>query len=175
MLQSMENTSKISKLVLFLSILSFVIFIGSYIVKLAMMNQFFDAETMGLKSFYTGKDLSLALHALLPVFSISMISFLSFLFFYVMFIVLAKINLKLEGWLFIISIILLITAPLESYLLIKFDWEIIRHLQSENIVVDFVINLLKNRMTVLGPFPLVLLFSYFIIIFLALFKPLRKN
>ncbi len=171
----MENQNKISKTFLFITVLSFVLFFGSYLTKLNLLSQFFDAETMTLKSIYVGSDLSLVMKSLLPSFSVSMISFIAFVFFCIVFVIVTKINLREEGWLFITIIILLITTPFEIFLLIKFDLPIISELMQVSIRYDYILGLMKNRMMILGPFPLILLFSYFVIIYLSLFKPLQKN
>lgn len=171
----MENQNKISKTFLFITVLSFVIFLGSYLTKLNLLSQFFDAETMNLKSIYEGGDLSLVMKSLLPSFSVSMISFIAFVLFFIMYIVVTKINLRNEGWLFITIIILVITVPIEIFLLIKFDLPIISELMQVSIRYDYILSLMKNRITILGPFPLILLFSYFVLIYLSLFKPLQKN
>lgn len=171
----MENQNKISKTFLFITVLSFVLFFGSYLTKLNLLSQFFDAETMTLKSIYEGSDLSLVMKSLLPSFSVSMISFIAFVLFFIVYVIVTKITLREEGWLFITIIILLITAPFEIFLLIKFDLPIISELMQVSIRYDYILGLMKNRMMILGPFPLILLFSYFVIIYLSLFKPLQKN
>lgn len=171
----MENQNKISKTILFLSVLSFVLFTGSYLTKINLIWQFFDAETIDLKSIYTGSDLSLVFKSLLPSFSITLISFFSFILFFAVYLIYSKINLKNNGWLFIILIILVVTTPFELYLFIKIDWKIIVELMKTNISQDFILSLLKKRLTILGPFPLILLFSYFVIIFLTVFKPFKNK
>lgn len=170
----MENQNKISKTILFLSVLSFVLFAGSYLTKINLIWQFFDAETIDLKPTYLGNELSLVFKSLLPSFSITLISFFSFIIFFLAYLVYSKINLKNNGWLFIILIILVITTPFELYLFIKIDWKIIVELMKTSISQDFILGLMKKRLTILGPFPLILLFSYFVIIFLTVFKPFKK-
>lgn len=171
----MENLNKISKSILAVTILSFTIFIGSYLTKLALINQFFDAETMELKSIFANNDLSLTIQSLLPAFSVALLSYLVFLVCFILFLVVSKPKLRNYGWLFIITLILVITTPFEIYLIFKYDWTIVNTLFKPNFDTNFIINLLKNRITGLGPFPLVLLFSNFLIIFLATFKPLQKG
>lgn len=171
----MENLNKISKSVLFLMIVSFAVFTGSCLIKLLLINQFFDAETMGLKAIYANQNLKLTLESLLPVFSVTLIFYVSFLLFFILFLVLSKINLKINGWLFIVVITLLVTTPFEVYLIFKYDVKIISRLLSESFEQSYLIGLLKNRILELGPFPLILLFSNILIIFLVTFKPLQKH
>lgn len=171
----MENLNKISKSVLFLMIVSFAFFTGSYLTKLLLISQFFDAETMELKSIYANQNLKLTLESLLPVFSVTLIFHVSFLLFFILFLVLTKINLKINGWLFIVVITLLVTTPFEVYLIFKYDVKIISQLLSESFEQSYLIGLLKNRISELGPFPLILLFSNILIIFLVTFKPLQKR
>jgi len=170
----MENLNKFSKSILFFTLVTFVLYSGSYLVKLVQIGQFFDAESMELKSRFVNQDLTLTLQSLLPSFSITLIFFTSFLFLYILFFVVSKINFKKDGWLFIITIIILVTTPFEAYLIFKYDWKIIDSLISSNFNQNYVLDLIKNRITNFGPFPLVLLFSNILIILLATFKPLQK-
>lgn len=170
----MQNLNKISKSILFLAITSFVLFTGSYLSKLLMISQFFDAETMELKPIFVNNDLTMALQTLLPIFTAVLTFYIAFLLFYILFIVMTKINLREYGWLFIITIILVVTTPFELYLIFKYDWIIIKQLLGMNFDSNYLIELIKNRIIALGPFPLVLLFSNFLVIFLSIFQPLQK-
>ncbi len=171
----MENLNKISKSVLFLMIVAFAVFTGSYLTKLLLISQFFDAETMGLKSIYANQNLKFTLESLLPVFFVTLIFYISFLLCFILFLALSKINLKTNGWLFIVAITLLVTTPFEVYLIFKYDIKVISQLFSESFEQSYLIDLLKNRIIELGPFPLILLFSNILIIFLVTFKPLQKR
>lgn len=171
----MENQTKISKLIIYLTCVFFTVFIGSYIVKIGMINQFFDAETMSLKPIFEGVELQSAFLTMLPVFTVSVISFICFILFLLAYFVVARINLRNEGWFFIIVLLVIVTTPFELYLLLKYDINLIQKIFSNEINSNYLLEMLKQRIVVLGPFPLIILFSYFIIIFLAIFKPLRKR
>ena len=171
----MENLNKISKSILFLTLISFVIYTGSYLTKLVLIGQFFDAETMQIKTMFAKQDLTLTLQLLLPAFSVTLIFYAAFLLFYFLFLILSKVSFRKYGWLFIITIILLVTMPFEIYLILEYDWKIINSLFYMNFDQSYLVELLKNRIIDLGPFPLVLLFSNILIILLATFKPLQKT
>ena len=171
----MENLNKISKSVLFLMLVSFVLYAGGYLTKLVLIGQFFDAETMELKSIFANQNLTLTLQSLLPSFTVALVFYLAFLVFFSLFLILSKVNLRDYGWLFIITIIIVVTTPFELYLILKYDWKIINTLYSMNFDPNLQIELIKNRIIDLGPFPLVLLFSNILVILLATFKPLQKN
>ncbi|WKZ68012.1 MAG: hypothetical protein QY331_08605 [Melioribacteraceae bacterium] len=171
----MENQTKFSKLIIYLTCVFFTIFIGSYLVKIGMINQFFEAETMSIKPIFEGVELKGAFLTMLPVFSISVISFICFILFLLAYVVVSKINFRNEGWFFIITLLIIVTTPFELYLLLQYDINLIQKIFSNDINSIYLLEMLKQRIVALGPFPLIILFSYFIIIFLAIFKPLRKR
>lgn len=175
MIKCMENQTNISKVILYLTCIFFIIFVGSYLVKIGMINQFFDAETLLLKPIFEGIKLESSFLTMLPVFSISVISFICFILFFVSLTVVSKINFRNEGWFFIITLLIIVTTPFELFLLLKFDINLIQKIYSNDINSIYLLEMLKQRVVALGPFPLIILFSYFIIIFLAIFKPLRKK
>ncbi len=171
----MENLNKISKAILYLVVISFVLFTGSYLVKLGLFYQLFEPKNLDLKDVFQNSDLTLVLSSLLPSLTITLLSYAAFLFSLITFLLISKISLKNNGWLFIITMIVAVTGIFELILLFNFDRVIIHQLFSSTLDQEYVISLLKGRMTEFGPFPLILLFSYLVIIFLALFRPLTKR
>lgn len=171
----MQNLTKLSKIFLFISATSFAIFIGSYVVKLAMLNQLFEPENVLLKDLFVDKDLTPMFEIMLPVFSITVFSFLFLTISFIVFLISSKINLKQHGWLlFIIITIFAITVIFEWILVIKFDLTILLILIENNNDQNLLLDLFKKRIIHFGPFPLILVFSYIVIIYLSLFKPLKQ-
>lgn len=171
----MQNLNKFSKTFLFISVASFAIFIGSYVVKLSMLNQLFQPENLLLKYVFVDKDLTPMFEILIPVFSITVVSFLLLTIASIVFLVSSKISLKENGWLFISFLIFVITAIFEWVLIIRYDLEFVSVVMSNNFDQNMIIDLLRNRVTDFGPFPLILVFSYMVIVYLCLFKPLKSN
>lgn len=171
----MQNLNKFSKTFLFISVASFAIFIGSYVVKLSMLNQLFQPENLLLKYVFVDKDLTPMFEILIPVFSITVVSFLLLTIASIVFLVSSKISLKENGWLFISFLIFVITAIFEWVLIIRYDLEFLSVVMSNNFDQNMIIDLLRNRVTDFGPFPLILVFSYMVIVYLCLFKPLKSN
>ncbi|MDZ7763034.1 MAG: hypothetical protein U5K00_01220 [Melioribacteraceae bacterium] len=141
----MQNLSKLSKTFLYLTVASFSIFIGSYIVKLAMMNQLFEPENLLLKNKFSGTDLNVTFEIMIPVFSITNFSFLLLTISYIVFLATSKTNLKKHGWLFIITIILFITAVFEWILIIKFDIKILTELMNNEIEQSTLVESFKKE------------------------------
>lgn len=171
----MQNLNKFSKTFLFISVASFAIFIGSYVVKLSMLNQLFQPENLLLKYVFVDKDLTPMFEILIPVFSITVVSFLLLTIASIVILVSSKISLKENGWLFISFLIFVITAIFEWVLIIRYDLEFLSVVMSNNFDQNMIIDLLRNRVTDFGPFPLILVFSYMVIVYLCLFKPLKSN
>jgi hypothetical protein len=86
----------------------------------------------------------------------------------------SKLNLRRNGWLFIITMIIIITAPFEIYLSL-IDYKIIRLGLANIYESNFILELIKERLTKLNSFSLIEIFSYLAIIFLTLFRPLQKS
>ena len=101
------------------------------------------------------------------LYIILIISFFSFL-------LTSKISLKLNGWLFIITMIIAVTLPFEIYLL-SIDVKIYSIMAMQNFNAGEVLKLYIKRMNSLGSFPIIELFCYGAVIFFLLFKPLRKK
>ena len=171
----MENLSKISKTFLYVSVISFAIFLGSYVVKLSLINQFFYAQNLSLKEIYQTDNLGLLLISYLPVISISTVTFILLYISFFFFLVFAKVSLKQNGWLFMVTLLLAITGLFETYLIVFVDFEVINEMMKSPINSELILLLFKQRLSELGPFPLILVFCYLAIIYLALFKPLQKK
>lgn len=73
-----------------------------------------------------------------------------------------------------ILLIILVTAPFEIYLM-TIDLKTTLKVLAGNFQTDEILSLYIRRNKVLSSFPLIELFSYFSIIFLAVIKPLRMK
>ena len=82
--------------------------------------------------------------------------------------------MRKNGWLFIITVLIIVTAPFEIYLM-TIDYRIFSQILTGVFDSTEIINLTMKRLTVLSSFPLIELLSYCAIIFLALFQPLTKE
>lgn len=169
----MKNLNIFSKTILLFTTVFFTVWLGGYIARQIAVYQLFEPVELNLKTFYNTDNLSSAISLLVPLIISNLITYTCFLLFFLIFIVVSKINLRRNGWLFIITLIIIITAPFEIYLSL-IDYKIIR-LGLVNInEANSILELIKERLTKLNSFSLIEIFSYLSIIFLILFKPLQK-
>lgn len=168
----MEKLNKISKIFLFISILAGIVWLGSYVLRLFLSYQLFLEEDFVLKSYVTDENISGILYTLLPAFTTTFVSYIIFILTFVLFIALSKISLKEQGWLFIILLTVLITAPFEIYLM-TMDYDILIKLNSGQFVPQEILGLIIKRFVKLSGFPILEICAYCAVVFLALFKPLK--
>ena len=169
----MYTLNKISKLFAFLTILFCSIWIGAYISRLFLSYQLFEAQDLSLKSYITPVNLTGILTTLLPAITTTFVSYICFIIAFGSFLLISQINLRNNGWLFIIVIITLITSPIETYLM-TIDYNIILQLNSSNFNQTELIELFIRRIKVFGSFPLIEIFCYFSFYYFLLFRPLTK-
>jgi len=169
----MKKQSVISKVILFLTITSFILWLGGYFVRNIVIYQFFEPLNLDLRTIYNEQNLNAVFNIILPLITFNLVTYVSFIIFFIMFLLSSNISLKNEGWLFISTMIILITLPFESYLSF-YDYKIVNFIVRHNTDVMDTINLIRERITKLSSFSFIELFSYLVIIFLTLFKPFRK-
>ncbi len=157
-----------------LCVISFAVWLGSYISRQLIVYQLFEPINLELKNLYNLQNITDVLETILPILVINLISYLFFLLLFFLYIFYSKIEIKNEGWLFIILMIVIITAPFELYLALL-DYKIIGLLYSGTFDTNTVVELIRKRIVVLSSFPLIEVFSYIAVIFIVIFKPLRKN
>jgi hypothetical protein len=161
-------------LVLSLTLSFAVVWIGSYITRLVLVYQFFEPVNLELRNLYNTQNLASVLTMVISPIVCNIITFPLFLVSFFLYIFISKINIKNEGWLFLTMMVIIITAPFEIYLL-SMDLSIIELLFSPNYDVNQAINMIRERMVVLSSFPLIEIFCYIALVFVVVFKPLRKN
>lgn len=170
----MKNISLLSKTIAFIAAAAFTLWLGSYFSRLLVVYQLFDAETLQLKSIYDNNVLNQVFYTILPLLLTNISAYLTFLIFFILFIFISKIKLKQNGWLFIILLIVLVTAPFELFLIYK-DYQIVNLILGLNPDSLKILETVKDRMLILNSFSLIEVFCFIAIIFLTIFKPLKKN
>ena len=169
----MEKITKLSKFILFISILSFIVWFGSFLVKMLSIYGMFLPDKLELKTTFTEVDPTSLFYFMLPTFVTNISSFGIFILTFILFLITGKINLKNEGWLFISTILILITAPLEIFLY-TIDWKIIFEIMNGIQDKNLIFGLIVKRVSVFGSFPVIEFFLYVGVIFLFIFRPMRK-
>ena len=99
-----------------------------------------------------------------PLFLVTLICFFAF----------TKFSIKAEGWFFIILTFTILTAPFEIYSL-TYDYKIINLIYGGTNNASAILDLVKEKIISLGSFPFVQFLFIAAIVFLAIYKPLRKK
>ncbi|MFA7229240.1 MAG: hypothetical protein WC061_09400 [Melioribacteraceae bacterium] len=170
----MLKLNLLPKIFLFLAILFFAVFLGSYISRQMLVYQLFEQNGIDFKSIYNNDNLPFIYATLVPAFILNIAGYYSFMVSFLVFLFSSKIRIKYEGWLFAIIIIVAVTAPFEIYLS-TIDLKISQMILSESATAAAVSALVQERMSALSSFPLIEVFSFAAIIFLSVFQPLRKK
>lgn len=170
----MQNLNKISKIFLYVCTLSGVLWLGGYLSRILLTYQLFEPRDFILKSYVTDQNLGGIFYTLNSSVTFTLVMFLAFIVSFILFISTSGIKLKEEGWLFVILLIVIITAPFELYLM-TFDYQIATKVFYSAFVPREVLAMYIKRMKLLSSFPLIEIFSYCAIVFLLIFKPLRMK
>jgi hypothetical protein len=168
----MKSLGLLSKTFLFTSILLGSLWIGGYLFRLVVFYQLFEEEEFALRPFINDQNLPGIFMILRSAVAMTLILFPLFILSYISFLVSSKINLKQNGWLFIITILIFITLPFEIYLM-TIDYDIIFKINYSSFSTDDVLSLVIERFKVLSSFPIIELICYFIVIYLMIFQPLK--
>ncbi len=167
----MENLSKISKFIFFLTVLFFILWSGTYISKFLLIYQFFE-PTMDLKPEFANIDFAPIFRTISSVINLNILAYPAYFVFLVLFIIVSKLSIKNEGWLFIILAFTILTAPFEFNSLFK-DYKILQLINSENF--SNLVNLIKIKIVEQNSFPIVQFLFIVANVFLLVFKPLHKK
>ncbi len=170
----MKKISNISASFLIVASLACILWLGSYFTRLLISYQLFDKTISYRKDYLNDQNLSAVLTSINPAVMTTFVLFVVFLIFYFLFLFTSKLNLRKNGWLFIITVLVMITAPFEIYLM-TIDYHIFTLVDQRTFSNGEVLNLMIKRLTVLSSFSLIELLCYGAIIFLAIFKPLTRE
>lgn len=168
----MKKLSKLSKILLFLAVLSAIIWVGSTLTWQLITYQLFDGPELNFKPYVTEQNLHGIYETILPAVTITFVSYCGFIISFVLFLITARINLKQFGWLFIIMTVVFILMPFEVYLM-TIDFKMISLLNSGNFDNNVISSLILSRFKVLGSITIIELLCYMAFIYFILFKPLQ--
>lgn len=171
----MNNLSKTSKTILVFTFISYALWVGSYVAKNLLLFQFFEPETMALKNIFAKSDLFSIFYSFYPVITLNVVCYILFILLFILFVVTSRLNLRNNGWLFISLLVVLLTMPVEIYLIIKYEYNMIIDTNNMSLAVQPAIEMLKQRVAKFGMYSFVSIFSTLSIIFFFIFKPLTKH
>ena len=170
----MKNLNKFSRYLLYISCLSGAVWLGSYITRLSITYRLFQENSFVLKDYITPQRLNDIFYTLLPAYWLTLICYIIFFVFFILFLRTSKLSLRNNGWLFIITVVILLTFPFEAYLM-SIDFNIVTLLTGNSLTSGEVLNLIIKRFKVFSSFPVIEIFCYLAVIFLIIFQPLTKN
>ena len=170
----MKKENTITKIFAYISLTSGSIWLGAYISRLLTTYQMFEATELKLKSYITDSNISSIFQTTYPLVNLSIFSYLVMTISFTIFLMLTKIKLKENGWLFIITMIIYITLPFEIILLL-IDYKLFIIFMDEQFTSELILQLVTERITMLSSFPIILLLSYLSIPYFLIFKPYTKK
>ncbi len=170
----MKSINKFSKIFLYISAVTGVIWLGSYISRLSLAYQLFQDNYYHIKPYITNLNLSGILTALNAGILLEVLLYVAFIFSFLIFLISSKISLKQNGWLFIVTLVIFVTLPFEIYLK-TIDYKIITYIFTTGFNANQVLNLYIERFKILGSFPIIEVLCYFAIIFFILFQPFKMR
>lgn len=172
----MRTISKLSKTFLYIAALSCALWVGAYVLRLLVIYDLyeFDGTNLFLREFYNN-NLHPVLNSFLSIFSTTLILYPVFIIFFILFLITSKINLRRNGWLFMIIVLVFVTMPFEIYLM-TYDYSIFSMIYNNSgFNVTAVFDLITKRIQVLNTFPIIEILCYCAILFLAIFRPFTKE
>jgi hypothetical protein len=170
----MKKYTTLTKIVLYISFISAVIWTGSYLLRMFLFYQLFTIRDFQLKGFLQEADLYAIFMVLLPAVTTTFFTYLLFLISFILFFWLSKIKLRENGWFFIITVIIIITAPFELFLM-NIDLSIISGIYYNTYSSPEILNFVIKRFKILSSFPIIEILGFFAIFFMILFRPFRKR
>jgi len=166
----MKKERKLSLIFGYIALASGSIWFGAYIARLLTTYQLFEVTDLVLKSYVTGENLPAIFQTTIPLVNITFFTYLILIVSFTLFVISSKMKLKENGWLLIISLIIFLTLPLETVLML-IDYKLIVIFLNEQFASTEILRLIKERITVLSSFPIILLLSYLSIPYFLVFKP----
>jgi len=147
---------------------------GAELSRLTLTFYLFQGNQFELKPFVDEAFLQPVFYVMNPLLILTSIAYSVFFVSFLIYILTTSLKLRANGWLFIILVLVVTLSPFEFYL-IKKDYQILTLVFTGKILSKDVLYLVITRFKVLGSFPLIHLFSFMAIIYLAIFQPLKKN
>lgn len=170
----MPKTSKISKVILVLLILTTIVWLGNTVSRMMFTYNIFENSQLAIKSFLTDTVLKGVLIVHQPMVSISIFSYFLMLLLFALFLITSKLRLRDNGWLFISILLILFTAPFEIYLIIK-DFSLFYTLYFTDYDLNSLMEVIYKRYSIFGSFMIVEILAYFSIVSLFIFRPFIRR
>ena len=166
----MKKNSNLSSVFGYLALTSGSIWFGAYVARLLTTYQMFEETDFVLKNYLTNANLSTIFQTIFPIVNLTFYSYIVMIISFTLFLISSRIKLKKNGWLLIITLIIYLTLPLES-LLLMIDYKLIVLFMNEQFGSEQILKLVIERMSKLSSFPIILVLSYLTIPYFLVFRP----
>lgn len=166
----MKKNSNLSLVFGYLALTFGSIWFGAYVARLLTTYQMFEETELVLKNYITSTNLSAIFQTNLPLVNLTFYSYIVMLIAFTLFLISSRIKLKKNGWLLIVTLIIYLTLPLES-LLLMIDYKLIVLFMNAQFGSEQILSLIIERMSKLSSFPIILILSYLTIPYFLVFKP----
>jgi len=166
----MKKNNKLSSLFGYIALTSGSIWLGAYVSRLLTTFQMFEETEYALKNYLINENLSTIFQTTFPLVNLTFYTYIVMIISFTFFLIFTKMKLKEHGWLLIISLIIYLTLPFESILLM-IDYKLIVLFLNEQFGPEEILKLVIERMSKLNSFPIILILSYLTIPFFLVFKP----
>lgn len=172
----MSNIPKLSKFFLTLTLLFGSLWYGSYVIRYLLMYQIFDGPTLPLKSYVKPEiNLDAIFISINPVFVMNMGLYGLFILVFALFLFTSKISLKNNGWLFISTLIIVLTIPYEVFLFFKYDLQWSLTVNTLQFNASQLHDALVERIRASGTYAIVMILSHLVLFYLMVFRPFTKR
>jgi hypothetical protein len=166
--------NKVSKFWLLLLIISAIVWLGAINVRFIIGNELLNYDEFSFRTSIPPDEENMIFKLISNVSIVIMIAYVFTFVSAIFFMKTCKINLKQNAWLLMCSILFFIFSPVEfytSYLDLKF----ILLFFSEPPNHDELLKIFGERLGFLKGVPWIAILSYYTIIGIAIFKPLKKT
>lgn len=170
----MELNKVNTKISLFILIISAIFWLGGSIYRAIIAYTLFEPFSLIVKSEITYDILRQTLRLIGNVNVYVIVSYPIVLISFLIFLKFSRVKLKVDGWLFMIMMILILFFPIEVYLIyldINFTYMVL----FSNFDTNLALSLLIQRISALGGLPAIGSLCYFTSIWIAIFQPLKKQ
>lgn len=170
----MREISKPAKTILFLLAVAGVVWYGATTARLLSIYQIYDGVEMRLNEFAVGAVLPI-FHAINPILVATMVAYVAFVALFVAFVVVSKLSLRWNGWLFMSLLIVGGLAPYELYLIAEYDFHLAHGLFYGWADSAYVEHMALERVKASGSYVLIQLASHLVALYLFVFQPMTKK
>jgi len=170
----MYKLSKISKVWFFVLIVSGIFFLGGINVRALIGNELLNYDEFSFRISIPPDEENMIFKMISYSSVFIMVSYLVAFISAIFFAVSSKINIRENGWYLMCLMLFFVFSPVEFYTYF-IDVKFIQLFYQKPVNHDELLKLFGERIGFLKGVPWIALLSYYAIIFIAIFKPLRKT